>query len=335
MNKKTSQDSLVLFNNLYNKLIIKSNINVKNNLFFTNLNWKPWKIVCLFKFNNQKYFDATCDFIKICYKIIEEYALLSVNIDKLWYLQSNLVQLINHMFKNKEFIFINEYEITLNHISENIRYSNVFHNSLKFQVFINSSFDNQLMYLLKYNLNEDIKKMIDLNNSLIKEKQLGYNLSSLDFNHLDIYGNFALVYALYNCSPKQIIYYIISETSQELLTKETITSFELPIIHLLLFYTKYNKKDDNYIIYILELLFYYSKYDLTTYYDMYSNNTFTFALILDHSDRVIDKLFELQILYHNNKGLFSVLQDKNDFKESFISKCIESNRVYLLKKFKI
>ncbi len=317
---------LIVFNTLYNKLIINRGHSI--NLFFTDLNWKPWKIVCAFKFNNQRFFDVTHDFMKICYKIITNYEMDNY---KSWYLQKNLIGLINYMFKNKDFIFIDEYKYTLIDLSNKIRNSNLVHNSLKFQIFMNTELDTEFMCAVKENLHEHIKDILYFNDELLQEQN--YNLiKTLDFNQLDIYSNFPLVYSFFHCHPKDIIYNIISQTSSELLRIPIIKAFELPLIHLFLFYAKQNRKDDLYVIYILELIFYYSKCNLLDFYDMYSNNGLSLALLLNYSDKVIIELIKLQMTYNSDTEIIDLLKDKNDFGESFVSILSKCDRMYLLKK---
>lgn len=320
------KNDLVTFNNLYKKLII--NRGYSNNLFFTDLNWKSWEIVSIFKFNNQRYFEVTNNFMKMCYKLINKY---EMDNEKMWYLETNLIRLINYMFKNKEYIFINEYKYTLIDLSNKIRNSDLFHNSLKFQVFMNTELDTEIMSCVKENLIEETKDILYSNNQLLEEQKVN-DVYSIDFDQCDIYSNFPLVYTFYHSAPKEIIYNIISQTSHSLLTIPTVKEFELPLLHLFLFYAKQNKKDDLYIIYVLDLLFYYSKYNLLNFYDMYSNNGLTLTLLLNYSDKVIIELINLQRIYNSDMEIIDLLKDKNDFGESFISILYKCNRMHLLKK---
>lgn len=320
---------LIKFDELYKKLAIQSP-KQKQNVFLNEMNWSPWHVITVLKVNDSLYFNITTEFMILIYNIIDEYN-HKIDKTKFWHLQSNLVGLINFMFKNTEYTFINEYKYTLIELSNNIRNSDLFHDIFKFQIFVNTEYDTELMYTLKHNLVYRTKYILNVNEFL--DKQYNYNMKSINYNHCDIHSNYPLVYALYYSFPKDIIYTIISQTNVELLRCNTITAFELPLLHLFLYYSKNNKCDDNYIIYVIELIFYYSKYNLIEYYDMYSNNALSLAVLLNHSDEVICELIQLQQCYNDTVDIIDILKDKNDFGESCISMLVQYEREYLLKKF--
>lgn len=314
------------YTKLYKK-VVKS-FDSKHNVFYTPINWdNTLRLKKLFTFtsDNKNYCSTTLmQFISKTY-LVQEYYTFDPNYtsnSEVYNFKLNLVKLINFLYKDDDFTFLQEQCKFLEWMSHEITKNKKIPMTIKIQLIINRKWENNVIFSIKNNCHSLLKDTL-LKTNLCKRSQFNFDL-------IDKCGNWALIYCCISKNINYNIFNIILQSTEYKLLYSSNHEYKCPVPFLMVFYGMKMHKPESFILNVYsDFLRRDAKNRIVFVKDSSGSNILHFLVTFDLEKEFIKKFIEVIRKVKGKESVEKLLKSKDNHGDSPMNLLVQKKRILL------